>query len=141
MNEQSAAPEGVKSIEHVWIPMPDGVRLSARIWVPAGIAPQGVPAIFEYIPYRKADMVRARDERNHPWFAAQGYVCLRVDMRGSGDSEGVMPDMYTQAELDDARNVIEWIAAQEWCNGRVGMFGTSGAARPAFRQASTVPRR
>lgn len=125
MNELPAAPEGVTSIEHVWIPMPDGVRLSARIWMPAGIAPAGVPAIFEYIPYRKADMVRARDEQNHPWFAAQGYVCLRVDMRGSGDSEGTMPDMYTQAELDDARHVIEWIAAQDWCNCRVGMFGTS----------------
>ncbi|QFT95487.1 Cocaine esterase (plasmid) [Roseovarius sp. THAF9] len=139
MNEQSAAPEGVKSIEHVWIPMPDGVRLSARIWVPAGIAPQGVPAIFEYIPYRKADMVRARDERNHPWFAAQGYVCLRVDMRGSGDSEGVMPDMYTQAELDDARNVIEWIAAQEWCNGRVGMFGTSWGGTASLQASVDCP--
>lgn len=139
MNEQPAAPDGVKSLEHVWIPMPDGIRLSARIWMPAGIAPEGAPAIFEYIPYRKADMVRARDERNHPWFAARGYVCLRVDMRGSGDSEGEMPDMYTHAELDDARRVIEWIAGQDWCNGRVGMFGTSWGGTASLQASIDCP--
>ena len=76
----------VEVVEHAWIPMPDGVRLAARSWIPARARTVPVPAIFEYIPYRKADMVRARDERNHPFFAAHGYACVRVDMRGSGDS-------------------------------------------------------
>ncbi len=117
--------------------MPDGVRLAARIWLPR--ANGRFPAILEYIPYRKRDMVRARDERNHPYFAENGYACLRVDMRGSGDSEGVMPDMYTADELDDARHVINWIAAQPWCNGRVGMFGTSWGGTAGLQAAVDAP--
>ncbi len=117
--------------------MPDGVRLAARIWWPEGRGP--FPAILEYIPYRKRDMVRARDERNHPYFAVHGYVCLRVDMRGSGDSEGHMPDMYSDDELADARHVIEWIAEQEWCSGRVGMFGTSWGGTASLQAAVDAP--
>ena len=117
--------------------MPDGVRLSARIWWPEGRGP--FPAILEYIPYRKRDMVRARDERNHPYFAAHGYVCLRVDMRGSGDSEGHMSDMYSDDELADARQVIEWIADQDWCSGRVGMFGTSWGGTASLQAAVDAP--
>ena len=75
----------IHNIEHQWITMNDGVRLSARLWLPAGVTMQAVPAILEYIPYRKRDMVRIRDERNHPLFAQSGYAAVRVDMRGSGD--------------------------------------------------------
>ena len=117
--------------------MPDGVRLAARIWLPQPAVPR--PAILEIIPYRKRDMVRARDERNHPVFAAAGYACLRVDMRGSGDSEGVMPDMYAPDELADTRHVIDWIAAQPWCNGRVGMFGTSWGGTASLQAAVDAP--
>ena len=124
-------------VEHQWIPMPDGVRLAARIWLPR--KPGTVPAILEYIPYRKRDMVRARDERNHPHFASNGYACLRVDMRGSGDSEGHMPDMYSDEELADARHVIDWIAAQPWCNGNVGMFGTSWGGTASMQAAVKAP--
>ncbi len=125
--------------EHLWIPMPDGTRLAARLWLPRGASQHPVPGIFEYIPYRKADMVRARDERTHPWFAANGYACLRVDMRGSGDSEGLMADMYSDAELSDARHVIDWIAAQPWCDGRVGMFGTSWGGTAALQANLDAP--
>ncbi|MEM9497874.1 MAG: CocE/NonD family hydrolase [Pseudomonadota bacterium] len=138
MNDHMSAPAMIRTIEHVWIPMPDGVRLAARLWMPANLPAGGVPAIFEYIPYRKADMVRARDARNHPFLAENGYVSLRVDMRGSGDSDGVMTDMYTPAELEDARHVIDWIAAQSWCNGNVGMFGTSWGGTASL-QASVDP--
>lgn len=126
-----------KDTDHLWIEMPDGVRLAARLWSPAGTRP--VPAILEYIPYRKADMVRARDERNHPFLAAHGYACIRVDMRGSGDSEGHMPDMYAQTELDDARHVIDWVAAQPWCDGSVGMFGTSWGGTAALQASVGSP--
>ncbi|MEL7256960.1 MAG: CocE/NonD family hydrolase [Pseudomonadota bacterium] len=139
MNEQRSSASSIRSIEHIWIPMPDGTRLAARMWMPAQIPSGGVPAIFEYIPYRKADMVRARDERNHPFLAENGYVSLRVDMRGSGDSDGVMCDMYTPEELADARHVIEWIAAQDWCNGRVGMFGTSWGGTASLQACIDAP--
>ena len=119
--------------------MPDGVRLSARIWLPAGAYETPVPALFEYIPYRKSDMIRARDERNHPYFAAHGYACLRVDMRGSGDSEGHLLDMYEPAELSDARHVIHWIAEQPWCDGSVGMFGTSWGGTASLQACVDAP--
>ena len=139
MNHQMQQLQTIDVIEHVWIPMPDGVQLAARLWLPADSARQPVPSVFEYIPYRKVDMVRARDERNHPYLAENGIAALRVDMRGSGDSEGLMPDMYTQHELDDARHVIDWIARQPWCNGRVGMFGTSWGGTASLQANIDAP--
>lgn len=117
--------------------MPDGTRLSARLWLPMGAGP--APAIFEYIPYRKRDLVRARDERNHPYLAAHGFACLRVDMRGSGDSEGRMSDMYAHEERADARVVVDWIATQDWCNGRIGMFGTSWGGTASLQANVDAP--
>ena len=135
----AGVPRAVEVVEHAWVPLPDGVRLAARLWIPSGARAAPVPAIFESIPYRKADMVRARDERNHPFFAAHGYACVRVDMRGSGDSEGHMSDMYTEDELSDARSVIDWLAAQPWCNGRVGMFGTSWGGTASLQASVDAP--
>lgn len=139
MEPEARAMQQIDVTDHLWIPMPDGVRLGARLWLPQGAQKLPVPALFEYIPYRKADMVRARDERNHPYFAANGYACLRVDMRGSGDSEGHMPDMYAENELSDARHVIEWIAAQPWCDGQVGMFGTSWGGTASLQANIDAP--
>ncbi len=135
-----SAPCTFDDIEHVWIEMPDGIRLAARIWLPHEAAKAPVPAILEIIPYRKGDMVRARDERNHPYFAANGYACLRVDMRGSGDSEGLMGDMYEPNELFDTRHVLDWIAEQPWCNGRVGMFGTSWGGTASLQASLDAPK-
>lgn len=126
--------ETIREIEHCWIAMADGVRLSARLWLPATLP---APAVVEYIPYRKRDMVRARDERNHPWFAAHGYACIRVDMRGSGDSEGLMTDMYSRDELGDALAVLEWIKNQDWCDGAIGMMGTSWGGTSALQAAAS----
>lgn len=119
--------------------MPDGTRLSARLWLPILPKDERSPAILEYIPYRKRDMVRARDERNHSVFARAGYACVRVDMRGSGDSEGQMMDMYDTKELDDAVEVINWIATQPWCTGSVGMMGTSWGGTSALQTAARRP--
>ena len=135
----AVAPHVVEVVEHAWIPMPDGVRLAARLWIPSGARNAPVPSVLEYIPYRKGDMARARDERNHPFLAGHGYACARVDMRGSGDSEGHMPDMYAEDELSDARAVIEWLAAQPWCNGRVGMFGTSWGGTASLQASVDAP--
>ncbi len=119
------------------IPLPDGTRLSARLWRPASGPP--VPAILEFIPYRKSDGTRVRDETIHPFWAAQGYACLRVDLRGSGDSGGLLADEYTEQELQDACAVIAWAAAQPWCSGRVGMMGKSWGAFNALQTAALRP--
>ncbi len=126
-------------IETVWIGMPDGVRLAARLWLPPGARDRPVPAILEYIPYRRRDRTRMRDESMHPHFADAGYAAIRVDMRGSGDSEGVMLDEYSLQEIQDGVDVVAWIADQPWCDGTVGMFGKSWGAYTAFQVAARRP--
>src|SRR5439155_372872 len=88
----TAFPRPVTRIEHCWIPLPDGCRLAARVWLPEDAATFPVPAIVEYIPYRKRDFTRGRDEPMHHYFAGHGYAAVRVDVRGSGDSDGVLLD-------------------------------------------------
>ena len=135
----SEFPHRVREIEHVWIPAADGVRLSARIWLPEDAETSPVPAILEYVPYRKRDLLRARDEPMHRWFAGYGYAAVRLDVRGSGESEGVLTDEYTQAELDDGVKAIAWIAAQKWCSGAVGMMGKSWGGFNALQIAALRP--
>nr|WP_305907414.1 CocE/NonD family hydrolase [Methylomarinum sp. Ch1-1]MDP4520164.1 CocE/NonD family hydrolase [Methylomarinum sp. Ch1-1] len=123
--EPSDLPCRVDIIENLWIPLADGGRLAARLWLPAGAEQSPAPAIFEYIPYRKRDMTRVRDAVNHGYLAGHGYACIRVDLRGSGDSDGVMVDQYREQELSDGVAVIEWLVRQPWCDGNVGMMGIS----------------
>ena len=77
---------------------------------------------LEFLPYRRIDWTAARDEKNHSYFCSHGYVCVRVDMRGSGDSEGFYYDEYEKQEQDDCCDVIDWISQQPWCTGNVGKF-------------------
>src|SRR5882672_2081576 len=89
---ETSLPHAVRDIENVWITLADGCRLAARLWLPDDEPGVPVPAILEYIPYRKRDFMRRRDEGMHRWFAGHGYAAVRVDMRGSGESDGVMHD-------------------------------------------------
>ncbi|HKX10246.1 MAG TPA: CocE/NonD family hydrolase [Stellaceae bacterium] len=125
--------------EHVWITLSNGCRLGARLWIPDGAERAPVPAILEYIPYRKRDGTRARDEPMHGYFAEHGYAAVRVDMRGSGDSDGYLADEYLKQEQDDALEVIAWIAAQPWCTGAVGMMGKSWGGFNALQVAARRP--
>lgn len=118
-------PHPIVEHEDLGIPMPDGCRLSARVWMPADATTRPVPAVLEYIPYRKRDGTLPRDEMMHPYVAGHGYACVRVDMRGNGDSQGLMLDEYSQQEMDDALAVIDWLSRQPWCSGSVGMMGKS----------------
>ena len=138
--------DDVKSLEssfdvipHIWIEMSDGVRLSAKIWLPKEARVNPVPAILEYIPYRKSDAVAVRDHQNHAWFAARGYACIRPDMRGHGDSEGIMVDEYLPREQQDAVEIIDWISSQEWCSGSVGMMGISWGGIASLQAATHQP--
>jgi uncharacterized protein len=139
MKSMTDLPEPVRVEENLWIPLPDGVRLAARLWRPQGADAHPVPAILEYIPYRKRDSTRARDDVMHHYFAGHGYACLRVDLRGSGDSEGVLEDEYLQQELDDGVAVIRWISEQPWCNGDVGMIGISWGGFNGLQIAALRP--
>jgi uncharacterized protein len=139
MPTESSAAHAVHEVENTWIPMADGCRLAARLWMPAGAATRAVPAILEYIPYRKRDFVRRRDESLHRWFARNGYAAVRVDMRGSGDSDGLLHDEYLAQEQNDAIEVINWISRQPWCSGHLGMMGKSWGAFNALQVAALRP--
>jgi uncharacterized protein len=132
-------PRPVRVIDHVWIPLADGTRLGARIWLPQDAEQDPVPAILEYLPYRKGDGTAARDQPRHAYFAGHGYAAVRVDIRGSGESDGLLPDEYLPQEQSDALEVLMWIAAQPWCTGDVGMFGLSWGGFNGLQVAAHAP--
>ena len=133
------APPGAREIENVFIPLKDGTRLAARIWLPADAEGLPVPAILEYLPYRKRDGTAERDQLMHPYFAAHGYAAVRVDIRGTGESDGVMLDEYLKQEQDDCLEVLEWLAAQPWCTGACGMIGISWGGFNGLQVAARRP--
>lgn len=132
-------PVPVRTVENVWIPMADGCRLAARLWLPEGAEDEPVPAVLEYLPYRKRDWLRQRDEPMHGYFAGHGLACVRVDLRGTGDSEGLLEDEYLEQEQRDGVEVIRWIAEQAWCSGAVGMMGKSWGGFNALQVAALRP--
>jgi hypothetical protein len=123
------------------IPMPDGVHLSATLYMPGDAKPgEKFPALLEYLPYRKDDATAARDYPIHAWFAARGYVSVRVDIRGFGSSEGTPTDReYSEQEQLDGEQVIAWLAAQPWSSGKVGMFGISWGGFNSIQMAMRHP--
>ncbi|WP_032917412.1 CocE/NonD family hydrolase [Mesorhizobium erdmanii] len=129
----------VREIELCWIPVSEGTRLAARIFMPEDAESNPVPAILEYIPYRRRDATRARDDLTHPYFAAHGYASIRLDIRGTGDSDGVILDEYLKQEQDDAVEAIAWIAKQPWCNGAIGMMGISWGGFNSLQVAARRP--
>ncbi|MBV8189070.1 MAG: CocE/NonD family hydrolase [Alphaproteobacteria bacterium] len=132
-------PRPVRVIEHTLIPLKDGTRLAAKIWLPQDAEQHPVPAILEYLPYRKRDGTYERDSRTHPYLAGHGYAGVRVDIRGSGESDGLLVDEYSRHELEDALEVVAWLAAQPWCSGAVGMMGISWGGFNALQVAARRP--
>jgi uncharacterized protein len=129
----------VRLIPQVWIPMSDGCRLSARIWLPDDAEERPVPAVMEYVPYRKDDGTALRDAPIHGYFAGHGYASVRVDARGSGDSEGILYDEYLPLEQADGVEVIRWLASQPWCTGKVGIIGKSWGGFNGLQIAAHAP--
>ncbi|SFP80583.1 CocE/NonD family hydrolase [Tranquillimonas alkanivorans] len=130
-------PHEIIEEENVFIPVTDGLHLAARIWRPKDAGP--VPAILEYIPYRKRFGTTVRDEHTHKYLAGHGYACVRLDIRGSGESEGVLIDEYLPSELHDGVAALHWIADQEWCDGNIGMMGISWGGFNGLQIAAMQP--
>jgi putative CocE/NonD family hydrolase len=136
---QLPAKRPVRVVENEWIPMADGARLGARLWIPEGAERTPVPVVLEYIPYRKRDAYRGRDNVWGPQLAQYGVAYARVDVRGSGDSDGVMVDEYAPPELNDGVAVIAWLARRRWSNGSVGMRGISWGGINTLQVAAMAP--
>jgi predicted acyl esterase len=122
--------------EHVRISMADGVRLSAVLYLPQGRGPW--PAVFEALPYRKDD-VTSSQRFEYARLAEAGYAACRVDVRGTGSSEGLATDEYPLIERTDLITVIEWLASQPWSTGAVGMYGTSYSGFNSIQVAMERP--
>jgi putative CocE/NonD family hydrolase len=137
MRIRSELPYGIREVENTWIELSDGCSLAARLWIPELATP--VPAVLEYLPYRKDDMTAWQDSTRHRYFAGSGYASVRVDLRGSGDSDGILFGEYLEQEQDDALEVIAWIAEQPWCSGDVGMIGYSWGGFNGLQVAARRP--
>ncbi|MGE0463000.1 MAG: CocE/NonD family hydrolase [Vicinamibacterales bacterium] len=137
---QPSRPQYGMELGEAWIPMPDGVRLAADLYMPTG-APAGTrfPVLLEYLPYRKTE-ARGRNWPLYSYFVTRGYAVARVDIRGTGNSEGVLvPHEYSDIEHDDGEVVIEWLSKQPWSTGNVGMFGISWGGFNAIQMAARNP--
>ena len=127
-------------ITQAWIPLSDGVQLAADIYWPAGVDEgDRFPVLLEYLPYRK-DESRARNFSLYSYFLDHGYVVARVDIRGTGNSEGrTIPYEYSDIELDDGEEVIDWLSRQKWSTGNIGMFGISWGGFNSIQMATRNP--
>lgn len=133
---RAEATRGLQIQKNARIPMRDGVCLAADLFRPEGEG--AFPAVVEYHPYRKDDMSVPRNGP-HLFFAERGYVSVRLDVRGTGASEGTNTDEYTLQEQLDGYDAVEWIAAQSWCDGNVAMFGSSYSGFTALQVALHRP--
>jgi predicted acyl esterase len=121
---------------NVFVEMADGVRLAASLYLPDSEGPW--PALLEALPYRKDDVL-PNTERYRRFRDEGDYAVCRVDLRGTGSSEGVARGEYLPQEQDDLCEVIAWLAAQAWCSGAVGMFGTSYSGFASIQTAMRRP--
>ena len=116
--------------------MPDGIRLAARIFLPEGALGRPVGAVLEYLPYSKRKGYRRVDDKTASWLVTRGFAFVRVDVRGTGESGGLIFNEYDLPEQADAEPIIRWIARQPWCNGKVGMRGISYGSITSFQAAA-----
>ena len=162
----------VTEVSHTSVLLKDGIKLGVKAWLPCqpeearmfsslldenatkwaqNIYPgttkdfeaKSFPCILEYLPYSKDSlMTLSRDHQRHPWMCSHGYLVLRVDMRGTGSSEGFYYGEYEEQELSDAEELINWISQQPWSNHRVGMYGKSwggfNGLQLAYKQPSAL---
>ena len=119
------------------IPMRDGIKIYAKAWHPVGEGP--FPVVINYDPYRSSDFrTMARGNYFH-FLARHGYVFIHLGVLGTDGSEGSVTDEYPLQEQEDGYDAVEWVAKQPWCNGKVGMMGTSYAGFTAIQVAMHRP--
>ena len=129
------------SMENGTLEMKDGVRLAVTYYRPSAKAPgETFPVIMEMLPYRKDDFFALGDYEYGAYFAKRGYVVARVDVRGTGASEGSIPvSEYSEAEISDAEELIAQLSQKSWSNGKVGMYGLSWSAFNSLMTAHRKP--
>jgi uncharacterized protein len=141
----AARPSGACVLRDVMVPMRDGVRLATDIYLPEGPGPW--PGLLERTPYDKSAPRTNEYTRAHPevfgreelagFFTAEGFAVVFQDCRGRYGSEGRFTKYRGEAE--DGYDTLAWIAAQEWCDGRIGTMGMSYSAHTQMAAAALDP--
>lgn len=128
-------------IEDGWLKMKDGVRLAVTFYKPVPrSAGERFPVLFEFLPYRKDDGGYVGIYSLYTYFVRRGYILARVDIRGTGSSEGTFPlREYSEEELDDAVETIDQLSRMPGSNGNVGMWGISWGGFNAIQVAMRRP--
>ena len=120
------------TLTHDYITMPDTVQLAVDYYTPipkASNPNEKFPMVVEFLPYRKDDSFATRDYPLYSYFAKRGILGVRIDIRGTGSSQGVCPTReYSDQELQDIIDGIQILSANSTCNGNVGMLGKSWSA-------------
>jgi uncharacterized protein len=117
-----------------------GFGWAASLFLPESVEGGGaVPVVLEALPYRKDDATASYRPEYERLCGEYGYAVARVDLRGTGSSEGVATDEYPASEQADLCQLIGWLAGQPWSTGSIGMYGTSYQAfarglRPSGRR-------
>jgi predicted acyl esterase len=120
------------------IPVRDGSWLAATLYLPdESQGPQ--PCLLEALPYRKDDLTSSYAPGYRSLCTDHHYAVARIDVRGTGSSPGDAVDEYPEVEQRDLTDAIAWLAAQEWCTGKVGMFGTSYSGFNSLQVAAARP--
>ena len=136
-----AAPLYDFRIERGWLRMPDGVQLAVTYFRPVPRSPnEKFPVLVEMLPYRKEDSFYRRDYPLYSYFVRRGYLMVKVDIRGTGSSEGRLPPReYSDEELSDAAEVIAQVAKLPGSTGAVGMWGKSWGGFNSIQVAMRHP--
>ncbi len=119
--------------------MSDGVEVALTLFLPDDPSGGPWPVVLEAVPYRKDDHTAARDAQLFTYLAARGIAGARLDVRGTGASDGVAVGEYVPREQADNVEVLAWLAAQPWCSGRMGMWGMSWGGFAALQTAMLRP--
>jgi putative CocE/NonD family hydrolase len=123
----------------VFVTMADGVRIGVTVYLPDAEGDGPFPVVVESVPYRKDEDCFGPDWRTYAYFAQKGIAGVRIDVRGTGASEGVAANEYTPQEMADTLEILRWAAAQDWCNGNVGMWGISWGGFSSLQAAMARP--
>jgi putative CocE/NonD family hydrolase len=129
----------VKIERSVWVPMEDGTRVALTLYLPDASGDGPFPAVLESLPYRKDDDCFDRDYQTYTYLAERGIAGVRIDIRGTGASTGVIADEYVGQEQADNLAIMEWLESQDWCDGNLGMWGISWGGFSALQAAMLRP--
>lgn len=123
----------------VWVPMDDGTRVALTLYLPDAPGDGPFPAVIESLPYRKDDDCFTRDFQTYTFLAGRGLAGVRIDIRGTGASTGIITDEYVEREQRDNLAVMDWLTGEEWCDGSLGMWGISWGGFSALQAAMLRP--